>query len=147
MYYFLLNLFKNIFIGTDPSVKKDQSKDVKKVNFVSEPPAVLSPVEEKFPIKEYDLLSKTKADPYRGEVVGEMAQYSDHFLFTGSTTYIFQEKNTGEMIKFQVAGLEEDSLTSILEKVNEQGTVRLTKNGTTYLIGMVDSPPGTLPLK
>jgi hypothetical protein len=76
-----------------------------------------------------------------------MAQYSDHFLFTGSTTYIFQEKNTGEMIKFQVAGLEEDSLTSILEKVNEQGTVRLTKNGTTYLIGMVDSPPGTLPLK
>lgn len=132
MYYFLRDFFKRFFIGSP----KESPKEVEAVQ--------VKPVPSIVHKKEYELISTTKAEPYRGPALDLGAS---SFIYSGSTTYLFQEKNTGELIKIQVAGLEEDSLTSILEKADEQGTVRLTKNGVEYLIGKVEAPTGVLPLK
>lgn len=138
MYYFLLRLFKKIFIGNPTSITP--------IEYSDPPVGTGSPIpfEEKKEPKVYELIATTRSEPYRGHAV--LSPADSRFVYTGSTTYLFQEKTTGEFRSITLAGSEESQLTSLLEKVDEQGTVRLTKNGVTYLIGIVP-PEDKIPVR
>jgi len=99
-------------------------------------------------IHSFELIAKTIAEPSN-----ILPKNPDGFIpgsvVLGCTTYLWECAECGELRKEQLLGSEEPTLSNLLAKVNEQGPIKIIRDGKTYLVGPLEEPrqPGTLPVR
>lgn len=95
----------------------------------------------------FELIAKTVAEPQnpKGESIGAL----DDKTFLGCTSFLWQCVECTELRKVVLLGSEEPTLPNLLAKVNEQGPIKIIRDGKTYLVGPLEEPrqPGTLPVR
>ncbi len=88
-------------------------------------------------IHSFELIAKTIAEPSR-----ILLKSPDGFIpgsaVVGCTTYLWECSDCGQLRKEQLLGSEESTLATILQKVDEQGPVGITREGKKYLVGVVE---------
>ena len=99
-------------------------------------------------VHSFELIAKTIAEPS-----SILLKSPDGFIpgtvVLGCTTYLWECAECLILRKEQLLGSEEPTLPNILAKVNEQGPIKISRDGKTYLVGPLEEPrqPGTLPIR
>ena len=100
-------------------------------------------------VHSFELIAKTIAEPQAFPEKMDVSNYIPIEIFSGTTTYLWECAECGILRKEQVLGSEESTLPNLLAKVNEQGPIKIIRDGKTYLVGPLEEPrqPGTLPVR
>lgn len=99
-------------------------------------------------VHSFELIAKTIA-----ESSNIIPKDQDGFIFStvvlGCTSYLWECAECGELRKEQLLGSEEPTLPNLLAKVNEQGPIKIVRDGKTYLVGPLEEPrqTGTIPVR
>ena len=100
-------------------------------------------------VHSFELIAKTIAEPQiLHQPLPPNACLEDK-IFLGCTSYLWECPECGTLRKEQLLGSEEPTLPNILAKVNEQGPIKIVRDGKTYLVGPLEEPrqPGTFPIR
>ena len=90
-------------------------------------------------VHSFELIAKTIADP-SGVVHKNPDGFVSSSVLLGCTTYLWECAECSELRKEVLLGSEEPTLPNLLAKVNEQGPIRIVRDGKTYLIGPLEEP-------
>lgn len=95
----------------------------------------------------FELIAKTIGEP--ATKLPDQIQECPLDVFLGCTTYLWECAECSELRKEVLLGSEEPTLPNLLAKVNEQGPIKIIRDGKTYLVGPLEEPrqPGTLPVR
>ena len=104
-------------------------------------PSELPKPQEPPHVHSFELIAKTIAEPRNPNLTIENTQHQcgamiPRSIYLGSTSYLW-ECECGELRKAELMGSEESTLPNILQKVDEQGTVSIVRDGKKYLVGVV----------
>ena len=100
-------------------------------------------------VHSFELIAKTIAEPQPFQKKLTVNNYLPKEIFLGTTTYLWECAECGQLRKEELLGSEEPTLPNLLVKVNEQGPIKIVRDGKTYLVGPLEEPrrTGTLPVR
>jgi len=98
--------------------------------------------------RDWELVTRSYAPPRKDLAGLNLSEELAQKAICGVTTYLWQDRNSGDLRKEEMLGNDSDELAELVEKVERSGMQYIKLNGNVYAIAKwVPSNDQTVPLK